>query len=112
MARARTPVPAAVPLAPALGLMLAQGDTVRTVCGRVTTPFPKVDVSTHRKTINALKAGTAWLMGNALAIAEARGDTFNAATFRSTQVRPSQADKDGAESYLFDTDTVIATPRA
>lgn len=92
---------AAQPEQGAVGMKLAAGQVVRTASGRVTTPFPNLNTETNRKALNTLKAVDGWLMGNALAEAESRGDEFNARWMRQAQAKPSQADKDSAEEYLF-----------
>jgi len=74
---------------------------VLTASGRETTPFPKVSLDTNRRAIKTLRTVDQWIMHNALAEAEARGDDFNARQFRANQDRPSQSDKDSAEEYLF-----------
>lgn len=85
-----------------MGLRLAAGDIVTTVGGRTTTAFPKVDVSTPRRAANTLKAADRWLMANALAEAQARGNPLAALSFELSARRPSPVDKDLAEAYLFD----------
>lgn len=100
---------APAPVAPApsgvergqVGGKLSSGQVVLTASGRKTTPFPKVAVDTGRKATNTVKAVDSWLMQNALAEAEARGDDFNATQFRASLEKPQQADKDAAEEYLF-----------
>jgi hypothetical protein len=85
----------------AVGMKLASDQVVLTASGRKTTPFPKVKVDTDRKITATVKAVDRWLMENALAEAEARGDDFNATQFRANLNNPQQADKDAAEEYLF-----------
>lgn len=84
-----------------VGDQLSAGEVVTTASGRPTTPFPKIDLGSDRKAGNTIKRVDQWLMDNALAEAEARGDSFNAQQFRASRDRPSQADKDSAEEYLF-----------
>jgi N12 class adenine-specific DNA methylase len=84
-----------------VGGMLAAGEVVATASGRSTTPFPKIDTSSERKTGNTLKRVDEWLMQNALDEAEARGDEFNARSFRQDLKNPPPAAKDSAEEYLF-----------
>lgn len=84
-----------------VGMKLAAGQVVLTASGRQTTPFPNLNTETNRKALNTLKAVDTWLMGNALAEAESRGDEFNARWMRQAQAKPTQADKDSAEEYLF-----------
>ena len=84
------------------GEMLAEGDVRLTATGRQTSPFPKVATDSNRKAENTLKRVDRWLMENALAEAESRGDNYNARMFRHNLEKPSQSDKDSAEMYLFD----------
>ncbi len=84
-----------------IGGKMAAGQVVRTSSGRSTTPFPKVSVDTERKAQNTVRAVDQWLMANALAEAQARGDDFNARQFEANAKKPSQSDKDSAEEYLF-----------
>ena len=84
-----------------VGDKLEAGEVVLTSSGRKTTPFPKISFDTNRKATNTLKAVDTWLMSNALDEAESRGDSFNAGWLRQSQQKPSQADKDAAEEYLF-----------
>lgn len=84
-----------------VGMMLSSGQVVTTATGRQTTPFPKFSTDTPRKTSHAVKNVENWLMQNALAEAQARGDEFNALQFQANMKKPSQADKDSAEYYLF-----------
>ena len=93
-----------------IGEKLAQGETRLTATGRQTTPFPKVATDSNRKAKNTLKRVDRWLMENALAEAEARGDEYNARMFRRNLEKPSQADKDSAEMYLFDEVQPKVTP--
>lgn len=84
-----------------VGGKLAAGEVVTTATGRSTTPFPKIDTSSERKAGNTFKRVDEWLMQNALAEAEARGDEFNAQSFRQDLKNPPPASKDSAEEYLF-----------
>lgn len=93
-----------------VGQLLGTGDVVTTSSGRETTPFPRVDTSSGRKQLNSAKRAERWLMENALAEAEARGDEFNARQFRANIESPSQADKDGAEEYLFGEQPDVVPP--
>lgn len=83
------------------GRFIAAGEVVLTKTGRTTSPFPELKFGTNRKTSNTLRRVDKWLMENALAEAEARGDEFNALMFRANLDKPQQADKDSAELYLF-----------
>ena len=93
-----------------VGDKLASGEIVRTATGRETTPFPKVDMTSERKTSATVKRVDQWLMENALAEAQARGDEFNARQFEAAKTKPQQVDKDSAEFYLFDKDSVQPVP--
>ncbi|MBB76647.1 MAG: hypothetical protein CMJ75_19240 [Planctomycetaceae bacterium] len=84
-----------------VGDAFAAGEVALTSSGRQTTPFPKVDTTSDRKAGNTVKRVEQWLMQNALAEAQSRGDEFNALQFEANQAKPSQADKDAAEEYLF-----------
>lgn len=84
----------------AIGMKLSAGQVVLTTSGRETSPFPKISLDSNRKAQNTVRAVDRWLIDNALAEAQARGDDFNARQFQSAS-KPSQADKDSAEEYLF-----------
>lgn len=84
-----------------IGMMLSSGEVVTTVSGRQTTPFPVVKLDTHRKSLNTVKAVDRWLMSNAADEAAHRADDFNHRMFSAHINKPSQADKDSAEEYLF-----------
>lgn len=84
------------------GIQMSAGEKVLTLSGRETTPFPRIRMDTERKAANTVRAVERWLMDNALEEARARGDEFNARTFEANRDRPSQADKDSAEMYLFE----------
>jgi len=92
-----------------VGIKLAEGEVVLTSSGRLTTPFPKLGFDSDRKASNTLKRVDQWLMENALAEAEARGDGFNTLQFRACLTTPQQCDKDSAEEYLFGNQPSIAT---
>jgi len=83
-------------------MKLATGEIALTATGRQTTPFPKVDFGTKGKATNTIARIDAWLIDNAIAEAGARVDEFNLPQFwQVNKKRPSQADKDSAEMYLF-----------
>jgi hypothetical protein len=84
-----------------VGGKMAPGEVVLTASGRETTPFPTFNSKDGKTSAKGLKAVDRWLMENALAEAEARGDEFNAGSFRAAVDKPQQADKDSAEEYLF-----------
>lgn len=94
-----------------VGGMLSSNEVVLTATGRKTTPFPKVAVDTDRKAARTTKLADAWLMQNALDEARARGDEYNARQFERNLAKPSQSDKDSAELYLFDKESVRPVPR-
>ena len=85
-----------------IGQKFSAGQVAITSSGRQTTPFPKVDISTNGKANNTLKRVDQWLINNALAEAQSRGDTFNERQFQSVNnLNVTQSDKDSAEQYLF-----------
>ena len=85
-----------------VGGVFTSGECVLTVSGRVTSPFPRVDLSSRGKASNTVTRVTRWLMSEAVAEAEARGDRFARRLFECGMSKPQQADKDGAELYLFE----------
>ncbi|CAB4154472.1 LT_GEWL domain containing protein [uncultured Caudovirales phage] len=86
----------------AVGMKLAAGQVVLTASGRKTTPFPNLDTSNNRKALNTVTRANRWLIENALAEAQSRGDQFNELQFQAVNnLNPSQSDKDSAEEYLF-----------
>lgn len=82
-----------------VGMKLGAGEQVLTASGRTTTPFPKVDTSTPRKTDATLRRIDAWLHENAKAEIAHRGLID---TLPEDPKEMSQADKDTAEHVLFD----------
>lgn len=72
------------------------GDKFRTLSGRETAPYPKQ---------KGEKYASQWLVDNATAEAESRGDNFNARTFRSTSIQKggglTAADRESMLMYLF-----------
>ncbi len=89
------------PIRGQLGMFLSTGEVAGTASGRSTTPFPAVRTGTHRQAVSTIKRVDGWLIQNALAEAQARGDEFNASQFAAAISAPSQSDKDSAEQYLF-----------
>lgn len=76
------------------------GDTFTTATGRQTTPYPKY--STTRVTKAETKKQDQWLIDNAIAEAEARGDDFNATVFiGETAGNLHTAGVDSMNMYLF-----------
>ena len=101
----RHPAPCSpAPASPQIGtieMKLEAAQVVRTASGRLTTPFPKASFASKGASTRSIKQVDQWLLSNALAEAEARGDDFNARMFRSVANKPQQADKDCAQEYLF-----------
>ena len=81
------------------------GDVFRTTTGRVTTPYPKA-----KKEI----AASDWLIANALAEAQSRGDTHNARIFAATKpLRDGSltpADRDSLLLYTFVWQSKVSKP--
>lgn len=92
-----------------LGMKLGTGEVVLTSSGRATTPFPRVACDTNRKATATLQRVALWLVQNAADEARARDDHFNAPVFERPG-KPSQADKDGAEEYLFGHPPAVPSP--
>lgn len=90
-----------------VGDLLHSGEVVLTSSGRLTSPFPKIDLETERKAGNTIKRVQQWLVQNALDEALAREDDFNALLFKASLNQPQQADKDSAELYLFGTQPAV-----
>lgn len=85
-----------------IGGKYAAGEVLITSSGRKTAPFPRVDASTNGKANNTILRVNRWLIGEALAEAQSRGDDFNERQFQAiNNLNPSQSDKDSAEEYLF-----------
>jgi hypothetical protein len=85
-----------------IGGRYAAGEVLITSSGRKTAPFPRVDASTNGKANNTILRVNRWLIGEALAEAQSRGDDFNERQFQAVNnLNPSQSDKDSAEEYLF-----------
>ncbi|EOX3342479.1 PLxRFG domain-containing protein [Vibrio cholerae] len=83
-----------------VGMKLLPGQVVLTVSGRETTPFPSP--SKNGVTPQYLAKVDKWLIDNAIAEAESRGDEFNGRQFKAKNLKNlSPADKDHAEYYLF-----------
>lgn len=89
---------------------LSAGEVVITSSGRQTTPFPKFQTKEGNVKPVHLKAVDKWLMRNAFEEAKARGDEFNAKQFEANLDKPSQADKDSAEEYLFGEQPSVQKP--
>jgi len=98
------------PRAGTIGGKMSAGEVVTTSSGRQTTPFPKISTDTERKAGNTVRNVDQWLMQNAMAEAQSRGDDFNARQFEQNLTKPSQADKDSAEEYLFGEQPAVPRP--
>ena len=75
------------------------GETRTTVSGRTTTPVPRWDASTERKTLASLRRWQQWLLDEAEVEARAQGLLPQHPDRRN----PSQADLDTAHLILFGT---------
>lgn len=85
-----------------IGIKMSEGETCLTNMGIETTPFPKIDCSTNRKTIKTLKRANKWLQENAVIAAKAVGDEMNLISFSGEDPENMpQASKDTMEEYLF-----------
>ncbi|MGW8180117.1 MAG: hypothetical protein ACWGQW_15360, partial [bacterium] len=85
-----------------IGEKLGAGEVRKTVSGRTTTPFPKVNVSTERTSTLTIRRVDKWLMDNAIEEAKARGDVFNLRQFEGENPKNIPlASKDAMEEYLF-----------
>jgi len=97
-----------------VGDKLTAGGTLATQTGRETTPFPKLDNSSHRKALNTSARVDKWLIENAIAEAKSRGDKFNLRQFEQDLPLTKKADnlpqasRDSAELYLFGEDIPVA----
>ncbi len=84
--------------------MMAEGERARTLSGRTTTPFPRVNCETNRKCKMSVLRVDAWLMANAIDEAEVRGDDFNLLQFKGEDPKNLPPDtKDSMELYLLGT---------
>ena len=84
-------------------MMLSSGEQVKTLSGRLTSPFPKINLKTSRSATLTIKKVDQWLMQNALDEAISKKDKFNERQFKHNLLCPSQSDKDCAHLYLFGT---------
>ncbi len=96
-----------------IGDKLSSGEVVTTATGRQTTPFPSFKaLDTNRKITSATKNADNWLIDNAIAEAESRGDDFNLTQFKAINrknIAPS--DRDSAEMYLFGEEQPPVAPK-
>ena len=83
--------------------MLAEGEVRKTLSGRTTTPFPKINFKSNRSTTLTLTRTKNWLMQNALDEAIANKNRLAELNFRHNLTNPQQADLDSAHLYLFGT---------
>lgn len=84
-----------------VGMKLGEGEAVLTSTWRTTTPFPRTDCQTETRLLNTITRIHRWLLENAANEARARGNKVLERVFRSNLNRPSPADLDFAELYLF-----------
>lgn len=87
-----------------IGIKLGEGEVAYNDYGYTTTPFPKIDLTNNRKTINTLKRIDEWLIKNALMFAKSKNDSYMTMQFEQiikNMRNISQSDKDCAEYYLF-----------
>jgi hypothetical protein len=82
-------------------MFLVAGETVKTLSGRLTTPFPKLNLKTNRGCAITLKKVNKWLMENALAEAIHNKNRLAELDFKHNIENPSQSDLDLAHYYLF-----------
>lgn len=79
------------------GKSIKAGDQFQTATNRETTPYPKQKSERY---------ASQWLIDNAVAEAEARGNKFAARQFANTDIQKGgyllQADQEGIQQYLFD----------
>ena len=79
------------------GKSIKAGEQFQTATGRATTPYP--NQKSH-------KYASQWLIDNAVAEAEARGNKFAARQFANSDIQKggylTQADQEGMQQYLFD----------
>jgi hypothetical protein len=81
--------------------MLTEGETRKTLSGRTTTPFPKLNFKTNISAGKTIKRVDTWLMQNALDEAIANKNRLAELDFRHNLENPQQANKDAAHLYLF-----------
>lgn len=85
------------------GKPIMPGDTFSTLSGRTTTPYPKQ---------KGEKYASQWLIDNAVAEAESRGDSYNARSFGATKPMKrgdlAPADRDSMLMYLFEQQPSVA----
>ncbi len=84
---------------------------MQTLSGRYIPRPPRIRLDSARKAANDINKVEEWLKQQAIDEAASRHDEFNLLSFH--QLKPgrfSQADKDGANLYLFGTENPVFTP--
>lgn len=82
-------------------MKLSTGDTVVTVSGRCTKPFPLIDISNNRKAINTVKRVDEWLHTEAIEEAKYTSNDYVLTIFPKIGTKLTQSDKDCMEIFLF-----------
>lgn len=82
-------------------MKLSAGECVATVSGRITSPFPKTDLTNNRKAINTLKRIDAWLIAEAINEAEYIHDDYVKSILLKVNDKLSKADRDCINVLLF-----------
>ena len=83
-------------------MFFSDGQVVLTKRGIKTTPFPRVDCSTNRRTINTIKRQNKWLLDNARMVADKTNDSWGLLLLKNMDVKNlSPADQDHLHVYLF-----------
>lgn len=83
-------------------MLLETNQIINTTTGRSTIPFPKVDISSERKTLNTTKRVDKWLINEAIIESEYRNDEYCLFMFKNMNPNKlSQTDKDSAHYYCF-----------
>lgn len=77
------------------------GERVLTASGRLTSPYPKVDLTTLNKASRTLRAAERWLIQEAIDEAHSRGDHVGARRFVNCLEAPERNDRIAADEYLF-----------
>lgn len=88
-------------------MRLATGERARTFSGRRTAPFPKIDLTTARRTANTLLRVDAWLAAEARTELEHKGSIrahmIQCGVIDTDPARLTAADKNGFNAILFGT---------
>ncbi len=83
-------------------MTLEEGKVCITLSGRETSPVPKVDFSTDRKSTATMKRVNEWLIAEATAEAMSKNDDYTLTFFDNMETNNlSIADKDHINDYLF-----------